>query len=164
MAVISRRTIHYAKVDLAVMPHDGCSSHIMVAMARCPLDVSRPGTFAKSGRKGWSVDDALRSTMRPPQPGEGCGPHGVRLTPLGRFATPVDELPQLWNVLRGIQSRRAAPADATPYSLSASDCADAPESPGGHRSWRNLTSWTERLTTTWYVEHANVYRSEDPRC
>ena len=89
-------------------------------------------------------------------------PDGMRLTRLGRLlrATSVDELPELWNVLRGDMSLvgprplltrylgRYTPAEARRHDVRP-----------GLTGWaqvngRNASTWDERLRLdTWYVDH-----------
>jgi sugar transferase EpsL len=87
---------------------------------------------------------------------------GERLTPLGRFLrrTSLDELPQLWNVLRGDMSLvgpRPLRLDYVPYytEREALRCRVRP----GITGWaqihgRNRATWDQRLAAdAWYVEH-----------
>ena len=102
-------------------------------------------------------------TMRVPQPGEdGPAYDRVRLTRLGRVlrATSLDELPSLWNVLKGDMSivgprplplsylGRYTPEQARRLTVLP-----------GLTGWavvhgRNLLTWDERLgLDCWYVDH-----------
>jgi sugar transferase EpsL len=89
-----------------------------------------------------------------------------RLTPLGRFlrATSLDELPELWNVLKGDMSLvgprpllmqyldRYTPEQARRHELKP-----------GITGWaqihgRNATTWEERFTRDlWYVDHCSFF-------
>lgn len=89
-------------------------------------------------------------------------PDAIRLTPFGRFlrGTSLDELPELWNVLRGEMSlvgpRPLLPAYLELYS---------PEQARRHEVWpgitgwaqvngRNALSWEEKFALdVWYVDH-----------
>ncbi len=105
-------------------------------------------------------------TMRPPRPGEAWfRTDAERLTGLGRFlrTTSLDELPELWNVLRGEMSlvgpRPLLPEYLAEYTL---------EERRRHLVRPGLTGWAavhgrnslpfrERLRLdVWYVEHASL--------
>lgn len=105
-------------------------------------------------------------TMREPRPGEDrFESDGARLTPVGRFlrATSLDELPTLWNVVRGDMSlvgprpllmeylERYSPEQARRHEVK----------PGitglAQVRGRNSLSWEEKFELdVWYVEHASL--------
>ena len=92
-------------------------------------------------------------------------PDADRLTPFGRFlrSTSLDELPELWNVLRGDMSlvgpRPLLEAYLPRYSA---HHARRHEVRPGITGWaqvngRNATTWQERLDMdVWYVDHRSV--------
>jgi len=92
-------------------------------------------------------------------------PDGKRVTDFGRWlrSASIDELPQLWNVLKGdmsIVGPRPLLMDYVPlYSDSQRVRLDAPP---GITGWaqingRNAISWPEKFALdAWYVEHASL--------
>jgi lipopolysaccharide/colanic/teichoic acid biosynthesis glycosyltransferase len=88
-----------------------------------------------------------------------------RLTPFGKWlrSTSIDELPQLWNVLKGDMSLvgpRPLPLEYVPlYSESQRARLDAPP---GITGWaqingRNALSWPEKFALdAWYVKNASL--------
>jgi lipopolysaccharide/colanic/teichoic acid biosynthesis glycosyltransferase len=90
-------------------------------------------------------------------------PDEKRLSPFGKWlrATSLDELPQLWNVIRGDMSlvgpRPLLPEYVPLYGPSQKKRLDAPP---GITGWaqingRNAISWPEKFALdVWYVEHA----------
>jgi lipopolysaccharide/colanic/teichoic acid biosynthesis glycosyltransferase len=123
------------------------------------LRMGRPVLFRqwRPGRDGRPFSLAKFRTMRP-----GPGTDAERLTPFGRWVrrTSLDELPELWNVLRGDMSlvgprpllmsyvERYTPRQARRHQVRP-----------GLSGWaqvngRNLLSWEERLELdVWYVDH-----------
>lgn len=92
-------------------------------------------------------------------------PDAERLTPLGRFlrATSIDELPELWNVLRGDMSLvgpRPLLMRYLPYYTDREKKRHLVRP--GLTGWaqlhgRNTVSWDERLALdVWYVENRNM--------
>ena len=91
-------------------------------------------------------------------------PDGERLTPFGRFlrATSLDELPQLWNVVKGDMSligpRPLLPQYLPRYSP---EQRRRHEVKPGITGWaqvngRNSVSWDEKFRLdVWYVDHAS---------
>ena len=92
-------------------------------------------------------------------------PDGIRLTRFGRMlrATSLDELPSLWNVLRGDMSL-VGPRPLLPRYLERYSTRQARrhEVRPGLTGWaqvngRNAVDWDERLEMdVWYVEHRNL--------
>ena len=92
-------------------------------------------------------------------------PNAERMTPFGAWlrATSLDELPELWNVLRGDMSlvgpRPLLPSYLEHYSA---DQARRHEVKPGVTGWaqvrgRNALSWEERFALdVWYVDHASL--------
>jgi lipopolysaccharide/colanic/teichoic acid biosynthesis glycosyltransferase len=101
-------------------------------------------------------------TMRSAGPGEG---DAVRLTPLGEWlrATSLDELPQLWNVLRGDMSfvgpRPLLPQYLSRYSREQSRRHDVLPGITGlaQVSGRNALDWDRKFELdVWYVDHQSL--------
>ena len=93
-------------------------------------------------------------------------PDAARLTSFGRWlrATSLDELPELWNVLRGDMSLvgpRPLLMDYLP--LYSTEQARRHEVRPGITGWaqingRNAASWEERLSQdVWYVDHRSTW-------
>jgi len=126
------------------------------------LDVGRPVLFRqrRPGRFGEPFALLKFRTMR-----AGDGPDGLRLTRLGRFlrATSLDELPELWNVLRGEMSLVGPRPLLTQY-LARYDDEQARRHVvrPGLTGWaqvngRNAVGWEERLAMdVWYVDHRSL--------
>jgi lipopolysaccharide/colanic/teichoic acid biosynthesis glycosyltransferase len=93
-------------------------------------------------------------------------PDAERLTGLGRFLrrTSLDELPQLWNVLRGDMSLVGPRPLLVEYlPLYSPEQARRHEVRPGITGWaqingRNAQSWEERLSLdVWYVDHRSLW-------
>ena len=106
-------------------------------------------------------------SMRPVKPGEEqVDTDAVRITPLGRFvrATSIDELPTLWNVLKGDMSL----VGPRPLLMRYMD-RYTPEQTERHNvkpgitGWaqingRNALTWEEKFKLdTWYVDHQSLW-------
>jgi lipopolysaccharide/colanic/teichoic acid biosynthesis glycosyltransferase len=93
-------------------------------------------------------------------------PDAQRLTPFGRFlrATSLDELPELWNVLRGEMSLVGPRPLLMEYlPLYSPEQARRHEVRPGITGWaqvngRNTLSWEERFKLdVWYVDHRSLW-------
>jgi sugar transferase EpsL len=111
----------------------------------------------RAGRDGRPFRLVKFRTMRP-----GPGPDAERLTPFGRWLrrTSLDELPELWNVIRGEMSLVGPRPLLVPYvERYTPRQARRLEVRPGLTGWaqvngRNLLSWEERLELdVWYVDH-----------
>lgn len=100
-------------------------------------------------------------TMRQPRPGQ-PEDDGARLTPFGRWlrATSLDELPELWNVLRGEMSLVGPRPLLSEYlPLYNHEQARRHDVLPGITGWaqvngRNAIDWEEKLALdTWYVDN-----------
>jgi lipopolysaccharide/colanic/teichoic acid biosynthesis glycosyltransferase len=126
------------------------------------LDVGAPVLFRqrRPGRFGEPFALIKFRTMR-----DGDGTDGERLTRLGRFlrASSLDELPELWNVLRGEMSLVGPRPLLTQY-LGRYDDEQARRHSvrPGLTGWaqvngRNAVDWEERLAMdVWYVDHRSL--------
>ncbi len=104
-------------------------------------------------------------TMRPETPGErGLASDAARLTRLGRFlrATSIDELPTLWNVLRGEMSLVGPRPLLMEYlDRYSPEQARRHEVKPGITGWaqvngRNALTWDEKFRLdVWYVDHCS---------
>ena len=92
-------------------------------------------------------------------------PDGVRLKPFGRFlrATSLDELPELWNVLKGDMSLVGPRPLLMEYlPLYSQEQARHHEVRPGITGWaqvngRNAISWAEKFALdVWYVDHRSL--------
>jgi lipopolysaccharide/colanic/teichoic acid biosynthesis glycosyltransferase len=120
----------------------------------------RPGRHGVPFRmiKFRTMRDALDADGRPL-------PDGERLTRLGRFlrAASLDELPELWNVLRGDMSLVGPRPLLMEYlPLYSAEQARRHEVKPGITGWaqvngRNALSWEEKFRLdVWYVDHASL--------
>ena len=92
-------------------------------------------------------------------------PDGVRLKPFGRFlrATSLDELPELWNVLKGDMSLVGPRPLLMEYlPLYSQEQARRHEVRPGITGWaqvngRNAICWAEKFALdVWYVDHRSL--------
>ena len=93
-------------------------------------------------------------------------PDAVRLTPFGRFlrATSLDELPELWNVLKGDMSLVGPRPLLMEYlPLYSPEQARRHEARPGITGWaqvngRNAIGWEDKFTLdVWYVDHRSLW-------
>jgi len=138
---------------LATAPIQGAAAVAIMAT------MGRPVVFRqrRPGRNGELFEVAKFRTMR-----DGDEPDEVRLTALGKFlrSTSIDELPQLWNVLRGELSLVGPRPLLERYlPLYSPEQARRHEVLPGITGWaqvngRNSLSWPEKFRMdVWYVDH-----------
>lgn len=93
-------------------------------------------------------------------------PDAIRLTPLGRWlrATSLDELPELWNVLKGDMSLVGPRPLLMEYlPLYSAEQARRHEVRPGITGWaqvngRNAVSWEDKFRMdVWYVDHRSIW-------
>lgn len=139
---------------------------IAVAVRLC---LGKPVFFVQErpGRHGVPFRMIKFRTMRDVVDADGRPlPDGDRLTRLGRFlrATSLDELPELWNVLRGDMSVVGPRPLMMEYlALYSAEQARRHEVKPGITGWaqvngRNALSWEEKFRLDiWYVDHASLW-------
>jgi lipopolysaccharide/colanic/teichoic acid biosynthesis glycosyltransferase len=120
----------------------------------------------RAGRHGRLFTLLKLRTMRPTAAGEDAlASDGARLTALGRLlrASSLDELPQLWNVLRGdmalVGPRPLLPEYLPRYSAEQARRHDVRPGLTGLAQirGRNGLDWPERLALdVWYVDHQSL--------
>jgi lipopolysaccharide/colanic/teichoic acid biosynthesis glycosyltransferase len=133
------------------------------------LGLGKPVWFVQErpGRHGVPFRMIKFRTMRDALDAEGRPlPDGERLTGLGKFlrAASLDELPELWNVLRGDMSLVGPRPLLMEYlPLYSAEQARRHEVKPGITGWaqvngRNALSWEEKFRLdVWYVDHASLW-------
>jgi sugar transferase EpsL len=143
---------------------------LMLAIAvAVRLRLGKPVFFVQErpGRHGVPFRIIKFRTMRHAVDAEGRPlPDGDRLTRLGTFlrATSLDELPELWNVLRGDMSLVGPRPLLMEYlPLYSAEQARRHDVKPGITGWaqvngRNSPSWDEKFRLDiWYVDHASLW-------
>lgn len=140
---------------------------LIVVAALVAMGLGRPVLFrqCRAGLHGQPFEMVKFRTMRPPNLSVGLVGDRDRLTPLGRWlrATSLDELPTLWNVLRGDMSL-VGPRPLLPEYLSRYSPRQARRHevrPGvtglAQVRGRNSLNWEEKLEfDVRYVESHNL--------
>ena len=142
---------------------------LLAAAALIALTIRRPVLFRqrRAGIGGRSFTIGKFRTMREPRQGEDrLASDEVRLTVLGRFlrATSLDELPTLWNVLKGDMSL-VGPRPLLPeyLPLYTPEQMRRHEVKPGITGWaqvngRNAISWEEKFRLdVWYVDNRTFW-------
>lgn len=131
-------------------------------------DMGRPLIYRQQrpGLHGRPLTLVKFRTMRSPRPGEPeIGNDAGRITALGAMlrATSLDELPTLWNVLRGDMTLVGPRPLLMQYlALYTPEQARRHEVKPGITGWaqvngRNALSWEEKFTLdVWYVDHQSL--------
>jgi lipopolysaccharide/colanic/teichoic acid biosynthesis glycosyltransferase len=154
-------------VDVVVCAVIGIVVALIVGLVALAIvaTMGRPVLFRqdRAGRDGRNFTLVKFRTMRP---ADYHGQQDVeRIPALGRFlrASGLDELPQLWNILRGDMSiigpRPALPNQAAHFSArQRGRLAVRPGLTGWAQvNGRNAISWTERIELDlWYLQHRSL--------
>jgi lipopolysaccharide/colanic/teichoic acid biosynthesis glycosyltransferase len=140
-----------------------------VTAAAVARELGRPVLFrqVRPGLHGQPFTMFKFRTMRDATDARGRPlPDSERLTPLGRLlrATSVDELPELWNVLRGDMSLVGPRPLLMQYlPLYSREQARRHDVKPGITGWaqirgRNALSWDDKFARDlWYVDHASLW-------
>lgn len=119
----------------------------------------------RAGRDGRPFTIMKFRTMAVPAPGLPVAPDSERLAPFGRRlrATSLDELPELWNVVKGDMSLVGPRPLLTAYiDRYTAEQARRHQVRPGITGWaqvngRNATTWEERLRLdVWYVDNQSL--------
>ncbi|MEU4380860.1 sugar transferase [Micromonospora echinofusca] len=140
---------------------------LAVVAALVAVGLGRPVLFrqCRAGRHGLPFELVKFRTMRPMDARRGLVTDAERLTPLGRWlrATSLDELPTLWNVLRGDMSlvgpRPLLPEYLTRYSPTQARRHEVRPGVTGLAQvrGRNSLSWEDKLELdVTYVDTRNL--------
>ncbi len=136
---------------------------------RVRRELGSPVLFRQTrpGRDGRSFQLIKFRSMTEAQAADGQAlPDAQRLTPFGRFlrSSSLDELPELWNVLRGDMSLVGPRPLLLEYlPLYSAEQARRHEVRPGITGWaqvngRNALGWDERFRLdVWYVEHRTLW-------
>ena len=134
---------------------------------RCKLGSPVLFRQVRPGLHGQSFEMVKFRTMTDERGADGVlVPDAQRLTPFGRFlrASSLDELPELWNVLRGEMSLVGPRPLLMEYlPLYTPEQARRHEASPGITGWaqvngRNAISWDDKFALdVWYVDHRNLW-------
>ncbi len=140
---------------------------VLVWLVRCKLGSSVFFRQMRPGLHGQPFEMVKLRTMTSERGPDGqLLPDAVRLTPFGRFlrATSLDELPELWNVLKGDMSLVGPRPLLMEYlPLYTPEQARRHEVRPGITGWaqingRNAISWEDKFRLdVWYVDHRSLW-------
>lgn len=144
-----------------------CLPVLLVVAVLVRVKLSSPVLFrqVRPGRGARPFTLVKFRTMSVPAPGAPPAPDEERLNSFGRRlrATSLDELPELWNVLRGEMSLVGPRPLLTAYlDRYTTEQARRHEVRPGITGWaqvngRNATTWDERLRLdVWYVDNRSI--------